>query len=72
MSSAVAHQKKAVNYWNYIIAGGVVALLLFFIILGCVIAKLIPKEVELTDEEKLAKEEAEVAITHVDEEDPAD
>jgi flagellar biosynthesis/type III secretory pathway M-ring protein FliF/YscJ len=72
MSSAVAHQKKAVNYWNYIIAGGVVALVLFFIILGCVIAKLIPKEVELTDEEKLAKEEADVATTHVDEEDPAD
>jgi hypothetical protein len=50
MSSAVAHQKKAKNYWNYIIAAAVVALVLFFIILGCIIHKLIPKHVELTED----------------------
>jgi len=56
MSSAVAHQKKAVNYWNYIIAGGIVALVLFFVLLGCVIAKLIPKEKKLTEQEEVARE----------------
>lgn len=56
ISSAVAHQKKAENRWIFIIAAIAIALALFFIGLGCLVAKL-TKSKKLTPEEKEKEEE---------------
>jgi len=57
-----------------IIIGGVLALVLFFVLLGLLIAKLIPKEKKLTEEEKADKEKQDVkdraTLTIIDKDDP--
>jgi hypothetical protein len=56
----------------FIIVGGVVALVLFFVLLGCIIARLIPKQKELTAEEKVAEEAKQAAVIEVPDEEPKD
>jgi len=40
----------------FIITGAVIALILFFVLLGFIIAKMLPKEEELTEAEEVAME----------------